>query len=34
MESGKIVVIQLQIHARQLSIWTNYALPTPVQLAK
>ena len=34
MDSGKLIVVQLQIHARNLSIRTNYALRRPVELAK
>ena len=34
MESGTLVVIQLQVHARRLSIQTKHALLLPIELAK
>lgn len=34
IDSGKIIANQLQIHARELLIQANHALPLPVELAK
>ena len=34
MDSGKLIIVQLQIHARKLLVRTNYTLPRSVERAK